>query len=166
MGTSIAQTATELDELTLLIDQINPNQQTFFFALARGMTKEEASLEAGVSKATVDSWPYQSVHGPEIKRIKEIIRSNPKALEYVYGHQIKMGTLRNLAKELNSQKAPRADVLRLGFEHMQYAENKGGDRRIAVMLSPESIQALAQAAHAKQDRLRVIDLPIEEEGDA
>lgn len=173
MSTSIQQSSsTELDELVLLVSGLNANQREYFFALARGEAKEDAIQVASVSPATVDSWPYQGRTADAFKRVRDIVRDNPRAKEQILDYFIRVGTKLSVAEEVwqanTNGKLARTDVLRLGAE-MSGAlnHNQSGPQIVNLVLSESANAALAQAAHQKYERLNsfeTIDLPGEPDG--
>lgn len=158
MSTSLSQTSsTELDELILLVSGLNKNQREYFFALSRGEMKEDAIQAASVSPATVDSWPYQGRTADAFKRVRDILRDNPRAQEALYDYFIRIGTKLAVAKEVWEDR-PRADVLRLGAEMSGALDRQTGPQIVQILLSDTANQAWVQAIQQKQQALNTYDL--------
>lgn len=158
---------TELDEMLVLVADLTESQRKYFFARARGAGKEEATQDASVSPSTVASWPYQGRTSEAFKRVRDILKSNPKAEEHLLDYFIRIGTKLSVAEEVwgVSRKEPRTDVLRLGAE-MSGALDRGnnGPQVSVIVLSDNANQAWVQAIQKKQNQLNMIDLPGEADG--
>lgn len=140
-----------------MLSGLNANQRTYFFALVRGEDKEEAVQEAGVSRATVDSWPYQGVNKDAFKRVRDILRDNPRAKEHALDFFIRIGTKLAVGEEVWKDR-PRADVLRLGAEMSGALDRQTGPQIVQILLSDTANQAWVQAIQQKQQALNTFDV--------